>query len=83
VGLPPCTSRAITHYLLDSVLAIVAGADTTATVLSNAFFYLLSHPQAYKLLQAEVDENFPRGPGTKEPNDAEMLLNMPYLNAVM
>jgi cytochrome P450 len=64
-------------------LAIVAGADTTATVLSNALFYLLSHPQAYHLLQGEVDENFPHGPGTKEPNDAAMLSNMPYLNAVM
>jgi cytochrome P450 len=73
----------IAHYFLDSVLVIIAGADTTATVLSNAAFYLLSNPKAYKLLQAEVDETFPRGPGNKEPNDAALLLNMPYLNAVM
>jgi cytochrome P450 len=73
----------ITHYFLDSALGIIAGSDTTATVLSNAAFYLLSHPQAYKLLQAEVDETFPRGPGTKEPNDAALLSNMSYLNAVM
>ncbi|KAJ7086454.1 cytochrome P450 [Mycena belliarum] len=67
----------------NSVVAIIAGADTTATVLSNAFFNLLSHPQSYKLLQAEVDEFFPRGPGTKEPTDASLLSNMPYLNAVI
>ncbi|KAJ6526246.1 cytochrome P450 [Mycena vulgaris] len=56
--------------ITNAILAIVAGADTTATVLSNALFYLLSHPESYKRLQAEVDENFPRGHGTKDPTDA-------------
>ncbi|KAJ7706876.1 cytochrome P450, partial [Mycena rosella] len=64
-------------------LFIIAGADTTATVLSNTMFYLLTHPQSYKLLQAEVDKIFPCGPGTTEPNDAALLLSMPYLNAVI
>jgi hypothetical protein len=65
----------------NSILAIIAGSDTTATVLSNIFFYLLSNPESYARLQAEVDEAFPRG--SKEPNNAPTLANMVYLNAVM
>ncbi|KAJ7266575.1 cytochrome P450 [Mycena rebaudengoi] len=65
----------------NSILAIIAGSDTTATVLSNIFFYLLSNPESYGRLQAEVDEAFPRG--SKEPNNAPTLANMVYLNAVI
>ncbi|KAF7378106.1 hypothetical protein MSAN_00234800 [Mycena sanguinolenta] len=65
----------------NSVLAIIAGADTTATVLANTFFLLLSHPESYKRLQSELDEAFPRG-GT-EPTDTVLLSRLPYLNAVI
>ena len=46
----------------DAVLAIVAGSDTTATTLANVFFYLMSNPEAYKRLQAEVDKYYPPRP---------------------
>ncbi|OJA16411.1 hypothetical protein AZE42_05499 [Rhizopogon vesiculosus] len=64
----------------DGVLAIVAGSDTTATTLSCLFWFLLSNPQTYRRLQAEVDRFFPPG---------EDLLStvhhphMSYLDAVM
>ncbi|KAJ7146770.1 cytochrome P450 [Mycena epipterygia] len=64
----------------NSLLAIIAGSDTSATAISNTFFFLLSHPESYKRLQMELDEAFP--PGTKEPSDAAKLSSLPYLNAV-
>ncbi|KAJ7478690.1 cytochrome P450 [Mycena galericulata] len=67
----------------NAVTIIVAGADTTASVLTNMFFYLLSNPKVYRRLQAEVDDTFTRDHGSREPNDAALLTNMPYLNSVM
>ncbi|KAJ7364523.1 cytochrome P450, partial [Mycena albidolilacea] len=65
----------------NSVLAIIAGSDTSATVLANTLFFLLSHPESYKRLQLELDEPFPGG--VKEPTDAALLSSLPYLNAVI
>ncbi|KAJ7806101.1 cytochrome P450 [Mycena olivaceomarginata] len=65
----------------NSVLAIIAGSDTSATALANTFFFLLSHPESYKRLQLEIDEAFPHG--VKEPTNAALLPSLPYLNAVM
>ncbi|KAJ7255067.1 cytochrome P450 [Mycena haematopus] len=65
----------------NSLLAIVAGSDTSSTVMANTFFFLLSHPESYKRLQSELDESFPRG--DKEPTDAAVLASLPYLNAVI
>jgi cytochrome P450 len=65
----------------NAVLAIIAGSDTVATVMSNTFFFLLSHPEVYQRLQLELDEVFP--PRFKEPTDAAILSGLPYLNAVM
>ena len=61
--------------------AIIAGADTTSTVLSGLFFNLLSNPSVLERLRKEADKEFPRGEG--EPFDAAKLAGMPYLNAVM
>ncbi|EJD02376.1 cytochrome P450 [Fomitiporia mediterranea MF3/22] len=61
--------------------AIVAGADTTSTVLGGVFFYILSNPAVFSKLQREVDSEFPLGEG--EPFDAVKLSAMPYLNAVI
>ena len=70
------------EVLSDGGLAIIAGSDTTSTVLSGLFRFLLSDPEAYSRLQKEVDAVFPREAG--DPFDAYKLeKNMPYLNAVM
>ncbi|KAJ6588130.1 cytochrome P450 [Mycena capillaripes] len=63
-----------------TMTSIVAGSDTSATVLRNIFFLLLSHPESYKRLQLELDQAFPAG---KEPTDAATLSILPYLNAVI
>ena len=70
------------EILSDGGLAIVAGSDTTSTVLSGLFYYLMSHPDVYHHLQKEVDTVFPKEGG--DPFDAHKLeTGMPFLNAVM
>ncbi|RDW95068.1 hypothetical protein BP5796_00831 [Coleophoma crateriformis] len=45
----------------DSRLIIIAGSDTTATVLANCFYYLTKHPHIFKKLQTILDQIFPQG----------------------
>ena len=61
-------------------LAIVAGSDTTSSVLTAALYYLLDNPVAYERLQAEVDGAFPSG---EEPLDVTKLVQMEWLNGCM
>ena len=61
-------------------LAIIAGADTTSSVLTAALYYLLRNPVAYERLQAEVDGAFPGG---EEPLDVTKLSQMEWLNGCM
>lgn len=65
----------------DGQLAIVAGSDTTSTVLSGLFCLIIANPGCYKKLQKELDASFPVGEG--DPFDAARLSELPYLNAVM
>ncbi|KAL5529716.1 hypothetical protein ACEPAG_5701 [Sanghuangporus baumii] len=62
-------------------VAIIAGADTTSTVLAGIFFNLLSSPESFDRLRKEVDSAFPVSDG--DPFDAVKLAGMPYLNAVI
>ncbi|KAJ6632355.1 cytochrome P450 [Mycena sp. CBHHK59/15] len=43
----------------DGVLSIIAGADTTSTALSAFLWFLLSNPEIYARVQAEVDSVYP------------------------
>ncbi|KZT11556.1 cytochrome P450 [Laetiporus sulphureus 93-53] len=65
----------------NAVTAIVAGSDTTATALSNVFYFMLSRPECYARLRDEIDAAFPAGEGLA--NDSAKLANMAYLNAVI
>jgi cytochrome P450 len=56
---------------------MVAGSDTTSSATANILYFLISHPAAYKRLQAEVD-----GLGDKL-TDCTAQSQLPYLNAVM
>ena len=60
--------------------AILAGSDTTAAVLCNLFYLLISHPYTYKRLQAEVDHYYPAGESSL---DLKHYADMKYLDAVM
>ena len=64
---------------MDGGLAIVAGADTTSSVLAGTFLNILSHRDVYDRLRHEIDSTFSLG----EPFDSVKLGAMPMLNAVM
>ena len=61
--------------LRDQILnVLLASRDTTAGLLSNLFFMLARHPEAYEKLKKEVDETF-----HGELPTEEALKNMTYL----
>ena len=62
-------------------MAIVAGADTTASALTSLFACLLSRPDAYARLQEEVDMLYPRGVDPLAPGPNKET--GPFLTAVM
>ena len=62
-------------------VAIIAGSDTTATTISNVFYYLLMNRGVLARLRTELDEAFP--PGDGEPFDFVKLSELKVLNAVM
>ena len=62
------------------MLALIAGSDTTATVLAHIFWCLLTHPEAYKRLQAEVDKFYS---SSEDSLDPKHIPDMQYLEAVM
>ncbi len=64
----------------DGILAVVAGADTTSNALTSLLFCILTHPDAYENLQAEVDKYYPAG---EDPTDPTHYREMSYLSAVM
>jgi len=62
------------------VLAIIAGSDTTSSVLTATIYYLLLNPGAYKQLQEEIDSTFT---SVEEPLDTVKLSHMEWLNGCM
>lgn len=66
----------------ESLLNVVAGADTTATVIRVAMLYLLSNPPAYRKLQVEIDDATRDGRASSPVTDAEAR-QMPYLQGVI
>ncbi|KAJ7024287.1 cytochrome P450 [Mycena alexandri] len=49
------------EVVADGVLSIIAGSDTTAIALSSFVWFILSNPEAYRRVQAEVDSVYPDG----------------------
>ncbi|KZV90686.1 cytochrome P450 [Exidia glandulosa HHB12029] len=63
----------------DTLIAVIAGSDTTAAVLANALYNLLTTPLAFAQLRAELDAiNLP-----DDLEDCDVLKNCKYLNAVI
>ncbi|OCH87257.1 high nitrogen upregulated cytochrome P450 monooxygenase 2 [Obba rivulosa] len=73
-------SRPLPDVIRDGSLAVVAGSDTTASVLSNMFFFLLRDPETYARLQAEVDKFYPPG---ENALDTKHHQDMPILHATI
>ncbi|KAL4247923.1 Cytochrome P450 superfamily protein [Abortiporus biennis] len=66
------------NVIADGALAIIAGADTTASAMASLFYLLLSHPEYYKLLREEVDTVFPPG---EDPLDTSKHNELTFMNA--
>lgn len=73
-------SRPRAYVIADALLAVVAGSDTTALVLTCLFFSLMRNPEVYARLQAEVDKFYPPGENALDPRHQK---DMPYLEAVI
>ncbi|KAF8989679.1 cytochrome P450 [Cyathus striatus] len=67
----------------EAMLVIIAGSDTTATVLSNTFFNLITHRNIYDRLRAEIEEYYPRREGVRPTENMSKLAEMPLLNGVI
>ncbi|KAH7915810.1 cytochrome P450 [Hygrophoropsis aurantiaca] len=65
----------------NAVLAITAGSDTVASVLSGIMYYILANPADYARLKEEVDRAFP--PNEVSVIGSEAFAKMPFLHAVV
>lgn len=66
----------------EALLNVIAGADTTATVIRVAMLHLLSNPPAYHKLQSEIDDAIRDGRASSPVTDPEAR-QLPYLQAVI
>lgn len=62
----------------ESLLQILAGSDTSATIIRSGFIYIISNPQIYNKLQAECDGS---GVPLTEIIANARALELAYLNA--
>ncbi|KAI6778698.1 Isotrichodermin C-15 hydroxylase-like protein [Emericellopsis cladophorae] len=65
------------EIILNSALFIVAGSETTASLLSGLLMWLMRTPHAYKKLTDEIRSNFP----TAADMEFTKLQELPYMNA--
>ena len=49
----------VRDVIADGALAMIASADTTSSVLTSFFYYMLCNPEHYKRLREEVDRRIP------------------------
>lgn len=70
------------EIIRNSGLLVVAGSETTATLLSGATYYLLSNPAVYKKLQAEIRHAF-QSEDDITPPFARSPGKFPYMEAVL
>jgi cytochrome P450 len=78
--LPEAERPSFEDIAQNGTLAIIAGSDTTSSVLTAIIYYLLLNPVAYEHLQEEVDSAFPSG---EEPLDVVKLSHLEWLNGCM
>lgn len=66
--------------LSDGITAIVAGADTTATVLTNTLHYLLRYPATMTRIKDEIRKAFLN---SQSVYDYVGSVDLPFLDACM
>ncbi|KAF5329713.1 hypothetical protein D9619_009153 [Psilocybe cf. subviscida] len=81
IRMDSATDDAYALIIPNVVMATLAGADTTASVLSGIIYYLLRYPEYLKRLQHEVEETFPQH--RTAPIDTTKLAKMQLLNGII
>jgi cytochrome P450 len=66
---------------VESLLQILAGADSTATALRMTFYYLLTSPPSYRQLQASIDNAVSAGGVSSPIISNAQAQEQPYLQA--
>jgi len=69
------------HLRQEAIIAIQAGTNGISAAITFAFFFLVSRPEIYDKLKAELKEFFPDLDGS-EVLDGKTVGKLPYLNAV-
>jgi cytochrome P450 len=77
---PPLSKEAVVD---ESMLALIAGSDTTGTALANAMFYLITHPECMSRLRAELDAAAGEGAAQNADAEGDRLAELKYLQAVI
>ena len=67
------------EILESSGVLIVAGSETSATLLSGVMFHLLKNPSMLARLQNDIRTSFP----DQEEMSMQKLAKLPYLNACL
>ena len=78
-SLPP-SEKSVDRITDEAFVMVVAGGDTTARALTNAVFYLLSHPEWLHKLRKEIDQAMPDPKALPTSGELEKL---PILSAVI
>lgn len=70
----------IPNAIADGLIGIIAGSDTTSSLMTSLFYFLLNNPEYYATLQAEIDRVFPQG---ENALDVSKHPNLPFLSACL
>ncbi|TFK27311.1 cytochrome P450 [Coprinopsis marcescibilis] len=73
----------MTLVVSNSILTVLAGADTSATASSAIICYLLARKDIFQCLRDELDEAFPSELDEIPNIEIDKLLRLPYLGAVV
>ncbi|CAA7262173.1 unnamed protein product [Cyclocybe aegerita] len=79
---PNAMANPIPVITSNALLAIVAGSDTSTSVLCNIVYYLLQNPEYLVRLRSEIDDAYP-SPVLNEAIDVNSLGALPLLNGVV
>ena len=66
--------------LMEGTTAIIAGADTTSTIMSHTLHFLMKYPETLRRAQTEIDGIFG---GDGDHPDYTRTVKSPYLMACM
>ncbi|TFY77232.1 hypothetical protein EWM64_g6780 [Hericium alpestre] len=73
------TKPSFGNVVADGAFTIVEGSDTSTTVLTAFFYYMLQHPEYMREVQAEIDGVYARGGDAFD--ELKNAANVPFLTA--